>query len=83
MGFAGIEVSFLLLSRTVKTKIIENLARASESPLLARLAVFFSYSLSQVRTEGESSPVFSHPNLKGEILDVPESFSTISVFTVS
>ena len=85
-GFAGIKVSFLQAYFpvcTVKAKIIENFARTSESPLLARLAVFFSYSFSQARAEGESSPVLSPLNLKGEILDVPESFSTISVFTVS
>ena len=81
-GFAGIKVYFLLLSRTIKTKIIENLARTSGSPLLARPAVFFSFSLSQVRAERESSPVFSLPNLKGEILDLLESYLIISVFPV-
>ena len=63
------------LQCTVKTKIIENLARALELPLLVR-------SVSQVRFEGESSRRVPSSNSKPEIQDLLVSFSIISVLTV-
>jgi len=63
-------------NNTVKTGIIENLARMLELPLLVR-------SVSQVRAEGESPRSVLSPHPKLEILEVLASFSIISVLTVT
>jgi len=41
-------------TNTVRTRIIENLVRTLELPLLVRSVYFFSFCLSQMRAERES-----------------------------
>jgi len=62
-------------SSTAKAEIIENYARTFEQPLLLR-------SMSQVGPKENPLAVFSPPNPKPEILDVPAPFPIISVLTV-
>jgi len=65
--------SKILYVSTVKTEMIENLARTLELPLLVR-------SVSQVRGEGALCVLFPNPKL--EIPDVLALSPIISVLTV-